>query len=91
MQYLVELRIESVQIKEQIYSHVGESGHASIVVLRRIHVVDSYGICPQVCHHVGVQRTLLFIEEGILVSELVRHAWSRVSLYMQLASGTAYL
>ncbi len=54
MQYLVELRIESVQIKEQIYSHVGESGHAGIVVLCRIHVVDSYGICPQVCHHVGV-------------------------------------
>lgn len=45
LSYLIELRIESVEIEKQVDSHIRKGSHASIMVSRRIDVVDSYSVC----------------------------------------------
>lgn len=69
--YLIKLCIESVQIKEQVDANVGESGHTRIMVACRVDMIDTYCICPQICHQARVEVALGAINERVVGRELI--------------------
>lgn len=72
--YLIELCIERVQIKKKIDANIGESGHTRIMIACRIDMVDTYSICPKICHQARVEVALGAVNERVVGCELVGNA-----------------
>ena len=72
--YLLNLRVECIEIQKKIYSRIGERGHASIMTGVRIDMVDPDSVGAQLLHQGGIALTLAVVDEGIVWDELVGDA-----------------
>ena len=72
--YLVYLRIECVEVDEEVDASVCKSRHAAFVILSRINMVDSDSVRAQILHLFGVELALICIQQWVLFGQLVGNA-----------------
>jgi hypothetical protein len=71
MIYLINSRVESLQINKQIDSGILKGRHATVVISGGVDVVDSDCVGAQFLHQSGVQFALSSINERVIVGKLV--------------------
>jgi hypothetical protein len=73
--FLVDLRIERVEIQPQVDTGVGERLHAVCVIGGWVNVVDADAVCANGLHQSSVGRALVVVDEGVVGDELVGDSW----------------
>ena len=64
--YLVDGRIERVQIDEQVYPGITKCLHATTMVSSRIYVVDTDGVRAEGLHELSIECALLGIDKWVV-------------------------
>jgi hypothetical protein len=73
--FLVDLRIERVEIQPQVDASVGERLHAVFVIGGWINVVNTDAVCANGLHESSVGGALVIVNEGVVWDELVGDSW----------------
>jgi hypothetical protein len=72
MAYRVNLSVKSIQVQQQIYAHICESRHASVVVSLGVDVIHADRVRCQVLHQRSIALALGGIGERVGLGELIR-------------------
>lgn len=71
MSYLLDLRIERVQVQPNVDASIGKCLHAIVVVGIRVDVVDAYRVGANLLHQRRVELALVIVDERVVGDQLV--------------------
>lgn len=82
---LLNLRVEGVEIKEQIDARIIECFHASIVICIWIDVIHANRICTKLLHQVCISCALRSVDKRVIRHQLVRNTYIQMSVPYEIA------